>query len=525
LRKKAEIEKTHLYVTIHNCRQLLREEPQLYRHFTNIFRRIDEIVEKPLKLAVLGEFSSGKSTFINRLIGKEILPTGITPVTSVVTILEYGEEEKIEVVYKNHEGETVKRVYDGYERLWKLQREWDEGDLYIPMEIRVFVNNPILKYFHIIDTPGFNDVSEMEKINWGLLRQVNYIIWLFNGTQPGKGSEMAVLKKLQEESLYRDNIFGVINFGDIIVHSPEEYEEKIVEINRHLGGGEIFVNYPLKIISSVKKDPFWTLKFEELKQDLSEYVLQKDKELAEQYLFQEGERLRLQMEEIIEKGEGVIDQLKEEYSYFWGEIVGSKTPQLIKGRIKRIIRRGVKELEEQVSNSIFIELGFKPLLEFGCYYLTNEKLNQMEEGIQTLYSYYLEEFKEKYRQFQAGFLERLRGYPVELELFQTAVPHQLREILSNLKLLQKSSRLLIVGYIIGLFSDNYLYKQLTEGERREVLEETLDSLLEMDLDLQVLFKEVGNILSQIEEEHLRIVSILNRAISILKELDAVYPLR
>jgi len=523
LRKKQEIEKTHLYVTIHNCRQLLHQEEQLYNHFTPIFKRIDEIVEKPLKLAVLGEFSSGKSTFINRLIGKEILPTGITPVTSVVTILEYGEEEKIEVVYKNHEGETVKRVYDGYERLWKLQREWDEGDLYIPMEIRVFVHNPILKYFHIFDTPGFNDVSELEKISWGLLRQVNYIIWLFNGTQPGKGSEMAILEQLKRESLYRDNIFGVINFGDIIVHSPEEYEEKIVEINNHLGAGEIFVNYPLKIISSVKNDSFWRLKFEELKQDLSEYVLQKDKELGEQYLFQEGERLREQMEKVIEMGDGVIENLKGEYSYFWSEIVGSRTPQLVKERIKRIIRRGVKELEKQVADSIFIGLNFNPLLEFGCYYLTNEKLNQMEEGIQTLYSYYLEEFKGKFREFQGRFLEELNRYPIRLELFQLGIPHQLREILSNLQLLQKSSRLLIVGYIIGLFSDNYLYKQLTEGERREVLEETLDSLLEMDLDLELLFKEVGRFLTQIEEEHLRIVSLLQQGIIILKELDAVYP--
>ncbi len=40
----------------------------------------------PMEVAITGQFSSGKSTFLNALLSKNILPTGITPVTSKVNL-------------------------------------------------------------------------------------------------------------------------------------------------------------------------------------------------------------------------------------------------------------------------------------------------------------------------------------------------------------------------------------------------------------------------------------------------------
>ncbi|HIP46012.1 MAG TPA: hypothetical protein EYG95_00455 [Campylobacterales bacterium] len=88
----------------------------MYKVIKENFNRIDEITEKPLKLAILGEFSAGKSTFINRLIGMDIFPTGVMPITSTVTVLEYGEEEKVEIIYQSHDGSQVTKQYEGYSK-------------------------------------------------------------------------------------------------------------------------------------------------------------------------------------------------------------------------------------------------------------------------------------------------------------------------------------------------------------------------------------------------------------------------
>jgi ribosome biogenesis GTPase A len=58
-----------------------------------------------LSIGVLGRFKAGKSGFLNGLIGREVLPVGVIPVTAVVTDLSGGETEAAEVRFR--EGNCV----------------------------------------------------------------------------------------------------------------------------------------------------------------------------------------------------------------------------------------------------------------------------------------------------------------------------------------------------------------------------------------------------------------------------------
>jgi len=55
----------------------------------------------PIDVAVLGQFKSGKSSFINSLMGRAILPVGVIPVTTVITRLQYGQRELFYCVLQN----------------------------------------------------------------------------------------------------------------------------------------------------------------------------------------------------------------------------------------------------------------------------------------------------------------------------------------------------------------------------------------------------------------------------------------
>lgn len=57
--------------------------------------------EKIIDLSIFGQFKAGKSSFINSLVGKSVLPTGVVPVTSVITRIIYGENEKTSIHFKN----------------------------------------------------------------------------------------------------------------------------------------------------------------------------------------------------------------------------------------------------------------------------------------------------------------------------------------------------------------------------------------------------------------------------------------
>ena len=72
----------------------------------NLAQLIDKLRENRFNLVVLGAFKRGKSTLINALLGESLLPTAIVPLTSVVTVLGYGEHLNIEVLF--HHGERQK---------------------------------------------------------------------------------------------------------------------------------------------------------------------------------------------------------------------------------------------------------------------------------------------------------------------------------------------------------------------------------------------------------------------------------
>jgi hypothetical protein len=56
--------------------------------FVPTFRQLDEL----FLLVIAGEFNSGKSAFINALVGRQLLPEGVTPTTNQIHLLKYGQE-------------------------------------------------------------------------------------------------------------------------------------------------------------------------------------------------------------------------------------------------------------------------------------------------------------------------------------------------------------------------------------------------------------------------------------------------
>jgi len=57
--------------------------------------------DKIIDIAIMGQFKAGKSSFINNLLGSPILPTGVVPVTSVITRIAFGETEKAIVLFED----------------------------------------------------------------------------------------------------------------------------------------------------------------------------------------------------------------------------------------------------------------------------------------------------------------------------------------------------------------------------------------------------------------------------------------
>lgn len=60
---------------------------------------LDRLDAARLRVLVVGEAKRGKSTLINALLGRDVLPSGVTPLTAVATTVRYGDESRTEVAF------------------------------------------------------------------------------------------------------------------------------------------------------------------------------------------------------------------------------------------------------------------------------------------------------------------------------------------------------------------------------------------------------------------------------------------
>ena len=180
----------------------------------------------PMEIAITGQFSSGKSTFLNALLSRNILPTGITPVTSKVNFINYGEEYKLKITYYSgaQEFAPIESIAD-----FTDQREHEMKDikyltLYAPMDI--------LKDISFVDTPGLNSQSQSDTdTTRKVLRDVGGIIWLTLIDNAGKLSEAEVLEEYMQH--FKNKSLCVLNQKDKL--TPEQVETTTKYVSEKFG--------------------------------------------------------------------------------------------------------------------------------------------------------------------------------------------------------------------------------------------------------------------------------------------------
>jgi GTP-binding protein EngB required for normal cell division len=113
--------------------------------------------EKTLNVAVLGRFKAGKSSFLNHLFGRPLLPVGVIPVTSAVTEIQWGPHERAEILFADGRREQVP-----LERIVEFISE-SENPENSKQVARVRVELPSMERYRgirFVDTPGLESVLE-----------------------------------------------------------------------------------------------------------------------------------------------------------------------------------------------------------------------------------------------------------------------------------------------------------------------------------------------------------------------------
>ena len=113
-----------------------------------------EILEKPMRVAVFGIMKAGKSTLINALFGVDEAPTGVQETTFNVSVFEYGQSGEVKVHYQDENRAPETRPESELKKLAVRDDSGNWEDIVGIQYIQVFREYEILKNFSLADTPG-----------------------------------------------------------------------------------------------------------------------------------------------------------------------------------------------------------------------------------------------------------------------------------------------------------------------------------------------------------------------------------
>jgi len=179
-------------------RELLGRLRQTLAAFTDTLpgdlRTLDEALvhlDELFLLVIAGEFNSGKSSFINALIGQIVLKEGVTPTTDRINILKYGPEAS--------------------ERL----REEFVLEIHYPADM--------LREINIVDTPGTNAVIRRhEELTRDFIPRSDMVLFVTSADRPFTESERQFLQQIRE---WGKKVVLVVNKIDIL--QPNEIEQVV----------------------------------------------------------------------------------------------------------------------------------------------------------------------------------------------------------------------------------------------------------------------------------------------------------
>ena len=196
--------------------------------------------DSPLQVAILGSFSTGKSSLVNAILGSEVLPTGLVPVTASLTVISWGERAGATIVFQDGERRSLE-----LEQLGEFtdQRSEDGADLREVDRVEVQVPVELLKRITLYDTPGFNSGYALhELVTERVISRADAVLWVFDVSQLGSEVERQEIEHIRRST---GKAVALVNKIDTIrrpryKRKPEAWLAKIGEILDEVRDGSPF---------------------------------------------------------------------------------------------------------------------------------------------------------------------------------------------------------------------------------------------------------------------------------------------
>jgi tRNA U34 5-carboxymethylaminomethyl modifying GTPase MnmE/TrmE len=179
---------------------------------TEAARTLDKkLVENRFNVVVLGEFKRGKTTFVNALLGTEMLPAAVVPLTSIVTAVTHGEPARARIEYLDGREEDVS---PSDLARYVTERDNPANQRAVRRAVLSYPSDDLRDGVFLIDTPGVGSVYRHNtEAAREFLPESDAAIFLTSADPPISDAERAFLEEARGEAA---RMFFVLNKIDYL---------------------------------------------------------------------------------------------------------------------------------------------------------------------------------------------------------------------------------------------------------------------------------------------------------------------
>jgi hypothetical protein len=192
------------------------------------------LTRKP-RIAIMGEFSSGKSTLCNVLMGAKPLLEKVTATQLPPVWLSYGPDDAYTMGLDGH-------AYD------LDLAELEQVSLETTEHVRVFMKSDILRYCDLIDMPGISDPSMSSEVWERMAHLADAVLWCTHATQAWRQSEAGVWSNFPKE-MRQNSLLLVTRFDKIV---SDKDRAKVVKRVKQETEGLFAEVYPVSLLQAMR---------------------------------------------------------------------------------------------------------------------------------------------------------------------------------------------------------------------------------------------------------------------------------
>lgn len=202
-------------------------------HITNqLSELLERITGHSFTLAIVGEFKRGKSTFINALLGGQVLPADVAPTSATLNRITYGNSPSATIYFKEELNITPKKIKIEYlsEYVTKLTPSAEEIASTIKEAVITYPASFCKNNVDIIDTPGLQDEGSLTTTTLHVLRKVDVAVMVIMADSPFSKTEGDFLDRILTEGVQK--VIFVITAVDRI--KPADRQKVINGISKRI---------------------------------------------------------------------------------------------------------------------------------------------------------------------------------------------------------------------------------------------------------------------------------------------------